>query len=296
MSESARFKKIGIKIKAQVFIYTIIAMIFFLTVFNVRLIYFLSMLVLSAFAFYYFISIKKKARNLEKMGGAGLFSSKKLKRLAIKEFLSWIFVIISLVLLFSPVNIFYEFAGRFLFSQSYGLKFNFEWTSFFMYYGILVFLSILAELIIALYYRFSEKGYPKDSGYGVWDYFLKKTTPQKLILLLALLSIASIIEEIVFRFTFFNILLIVDFGEYTLISILIITSLAFGLAHYQNGGWIYCVNSTMAGFVFGLAFINLGLWFAWALHFAWNFLIIFQMFLPKIYGKKTEPEVFKFNT
>jgi membrane protease YdiL (CAAX protease family) len=239
----------------------------------------LSLFLLSLFYFFY---IKYQAKKLNKYKN---LSEDTEKDLFFRETLSWLFVVASLMLLFSPINVFYEFLGKHIFSKLYGIQFNFDWVSFFMYYGILVLLSLLAELIIALYYRFSNKPYPKQSGYGMWDYFLKEITPQKVILLLGLLSVASIIEEIVFRFTFFNILIHLQL-QYSLLTILIISSVAFGLAHYQNGGWIYCVNSMMAGFVFGVAFIQLGMWFAWALHFAWNFLIVFQMFLPLIYGRK----------
>jgi membrane protease YdiL (CAAX protease family) len=60
----------------------------------------------------------------------------------------------------------------------------------------------------------------------------------------------------------------------------------FGFAHYSNGGYAYVINSTFAGFIFGLAFLEMGLLSAWILHFFWNFLVLFQMFFPKITGEK----------
>jgi membrane protease YdiL (CAAX protease family) len=150
------------------------------------------------------------------------------------------------------------------------------------YYFWLVIFAIVSETIIGLYYRYSTVEYPTESGYGIWDYFIEEPNYKKVILLLVLLGIASIFEEIVFRFFFINILIRFSVA---IPIIIIITALVFGLAHYNNGGWIYTVNSTFAGFIFAFTFIQFGLITVWILHFLWNFLVVYQMYLPQLYEK-----------
>jgi membrane protease YdiL (CAAX protease family) len=153
-----------------------------------------------------------------------------------------------------------------------------------MYFGILTIFAIISETIIGVYYYLAEeKSYPIETGYGIWDYFIINRSIRNYIVLFALLTVSAVMEEIIFRFILMNFLLRFNIG---IIYVVIITSILFGLAHYQNGGWIYCVNSVLAGFVFAIVFIEMGLITAWLLHLFWNFIVIFQMFLPLLYEKK----------
>jgi hypothetical protein len=63
-------------------------------------------------------------------------------------------------------------------------------------------------------------------------------------------------------------------------------SMIFGYAHFENGGWLYVINSFFAGLVFFFFFLQYGLLGSWALHFAWNFLVIAQMFANYIVEKQ----------
>jgi len=51
---------------------------------------------------------------------------------------------------------------------------------------------------------------------------------------------------------------------------LILTSLLFGIAHF-SGGFNYMLVATLAGFLYGLVYLNTGkIWYAISLHFCFN--------------------------
>ena len=69
---------------------------------------------------------------------------------------------------------------------------------------------------------------------------------------------------------------------------IIFSSLLFGLAHYTNGGWVFTINSTFAGFFFALCYLEMGLIGAWGLHFLWNFIVVTEMLVPAFFSKLQE--------
>ena len=271
--EKKVYKQIGKVILAQIILYTFLTLGFFLSIYDNPIIYFVSMLTLFILTFYLFLIYKKRDISI------------------LKQFLVWIFLITITILMFRPINIFYLLIGNFLLQDPIGMIYIFDTVKFFMYFGFLTIFAIVSETIIALYYYYSEeKIYPTETGYGIWDYFLKNRSIKNFVLLLALLTVSAVMEEIIFRFILMNFMLKFNIA---LIYAIIISSILFGLAHYQNGGWIFCVNSTFAGFIFSFAFVEMGLITAWFLHFFWNAIIIFQMFLPLLYEKK-KSDVFFF--
>lgn len=261
------FKKIGAGILAQIISYSVFTLAFFLSVYNDRLLYVIAFGGIFAIALFSFFRKQKTSTAKDKI-------------------LSFLYVIASLILLFLPFNIFYEILTNFLIQNPTGLKNSISWNDFWMYFGLLTFFAFISEFIIAtMYYYFAEKDYPVESGYGVWDYFLVDMSWKKGLILITLLMVSAVAEEIIFRYFLLNIFLML--GLYVILAVAI-ASILFGLAHYGNGGWIYCVNSTFAGIFFCLAFLQHGIMFAWALHFFWNFIVIIQMFLPKLYQQSEE--------
>jgi membrane protease YdiL (CAAX protease family) len=204
----------------------------------------------------------------------------------IKSIFYWIGFGIAIIFVVMPVNIF-ALLINLLIKEPIGLQAEFNPTSFWMFYGLLTLFAIISEFIIALYYHFQlRKGkvpFGDGYGYGMWDYFLRETTSRKIVLLILLLLVSAIAEEIIFRYMALN--FFIGIGIPILIAITI-SAVIFGLAHYSNGGWIYIVNSSFAGFIFALAFLEMGIITAWILHFMWNGLILFQMFIPKLYEIK----------
>lgn len=267
-NEKKIYQQIGKVILAQIVLYTFLTLGFFLSVYDNRIIYLTSMLTVLILTFYLFLRYTKRNSSLT------------------KRIITWLFLIVIIVLIFQPTNIFYDLLGKNLLQSPVGMIYIFDTVKFFMYFGLLTIFAIVSETIIGLYYYFSkEKLYPTETGYGIWDYFVVNRSIRNFILLLSLLTVSAVMEEIIFRFILMNFMLRFNIA---LIYVIIVSSLLFGLAHYQNGGWIYCVNSIFAGFIFAFVFVEMGLMTAWFLHFFWNFIVIFQMFLPLLYEKKVD--------
>lgn len=252
------------RIISQIIFYLFIIFIFFVVVYESPLIYISSLAGLfSLVLFLYFASHEKTAT---------------------KQVSYYFILIIIIALMFFPLNPFYELFGR-RFEDALGTHHSFDPILFGFYFFWLFIFAIISQTIIALYFRYKYGGVPVAEGYGTWDYFLDNTTFTKIFLLVVLLTVASIFEEIIFRYLIMNFLYGVGLP---LILVIIVSSVIFGLAHYGNGGWIYCINSTFAGFIFAFIFLDSGLLTAWFLHFLWNFLVIYQLFLPKLYGSTTQ--------
>lgn len=256
-------------IMAQIISYTFFTLAFFLSVYSDSVIYVISWIGIAILSFILFLK-RREELSLMKIG------------------VYWLFILFAFAMIFLPLNVFTILLDEILLPDPVGRETNFSFTLFFMYYGFLSLFAIISEFLIALYYRYQMeqgKALEKEEGYSIWHYFLIDTTFKKVLILLALLSIASVMEEIVFRYILGNVLLRFNLP---LFLVVIITSIIFGLMHYSNGGWVFTINSTFAGIFFFLAFYQMGLITAWLLHFLWNFLIIFQMFLPKLIGQPPE--------
>jgi len=250
----------------QTIIYSLIVLSFFISLYENRIVYISSLVGIFAISIYLYYRMYKRRSDFGQ--------------------LLYYFILLGILLLiFLPLNIFYVFIGEPLFNDAIGISFNFDFILFGYFYFWLTIGAIISQTIIALFYRFARHTIPESKGYGIWDYFLQDISIINVFLLLALLSVASIFEEIVFRFLIINIL---DVTGLNIILIIIISAIIFGLAHYNNGGWIFCINSTWAGIIFAISFIQMGILSAWFLHFLWNFLVVYQMFIPKIYEGVSE--------
>jgi membrane protease YdiL (CAAX protease family) len=92
-------------------------------------------------------------------------------------------------------------------------------------------------------------------------------------------AIAGAFEELIFRGFAFQ-ALVHNLGGPTAIAI---TSLIFGLAHVSNPGssLFSTMNTVLAGIWLGLAYLTTrSLWLATALHWSWNFSMVFIFGLP----------------
>jgi len=255
--EEKILKNIGRGLQSQIILYGFLTFAFFLAVYNYPEVYFISMLGILILALFMFFKDQQKPIN-------------------------YLIVIASLYLLFLPTNIFYQILIVGIFHNPIGLQVRFDLEAFFSYYGLLSLFAIIADTIIAVILYRQMKGKKikleeaKPYEYGVWDYFLIDTDWKKVLELFALLTVSAIAEEIIFRFFLINIF--TSFQMHFILAIFI-SSIIFGLMHYINGGWIFIINSTFAGIFFGFAFYYFGIVFSLTLHFFWNILVIFQMFI-----------------
>jgi membrane protease YdiL (CAAX protease family) len=145
------------------------------------------------------------------------------------------------------------------------------WTdSFWGFYGVLVFSSLLLDVVMSWKLYTSKEPVLgeepiEDTFFGS---FLVNRTPRKMILLFIMLCFAAMWEEIIFRFIVMNAL---NFFDIELIIIVIVSSLIFGLEHYKVGGWWHVVSSFLAGILFAFCFLNFGIEASAILHLFWNF-------------------------
>lgn len=255
--EKARLEAIGKAIYFQIILYLLFGLTFFIFIYENIFIYYISTIGVYIILIY-LIHLKRKSLSL------------------LWKFLSIIFICGFPIIIFFTYNIYHNIIFALLINPI-GLESNFDFNKIVMYYGYLTLFAILSEVIILFYYYKKYKGIPSEESYGLWGWFIKDLSWKKVFLLILLLSIASFFEEIMFRFMIINIGL--TFGIHLLILI-IASTIIFGLMHYQNGGWLYTINSTFAGIFFALCFIELGLYPVTFLHFLWNFLVVFQMLFP----------------
>lgn len=155
-----------------------------------------------------------------------------------------------------------------------------------VYYTLLVFGSFLTQfIIIQMLVRYKQKEIPiksDDDGGSLWDYFIQDATPKKTLTLILFLLVASLSEEIIFRYFLFQAILLpfqfIYWNIFGMILATAVTSLLFGIAHRSNGFFGYVVNSIIGGVFFGLFFYQWGLFGSWMLHFLWNFLVILDYY------------------
>jgi hypothetical protein len=225
----------------------------------------------------------------------------------------------------------------------------------------MVVFSVIAQIIILaiLIYinKYKQKVETEGEGYGIWDYFLRKPTLKKILAFFIFISVASLWEEIVFRYFLFQLIylgfttinfvvlmvliflvcpffiamssifiavytkkmketddnkelvlfhkrkndhvfvlvlatisipfllafyFISNIDLYMIVVVLYaltISSLAFGYAHSVNGFFGYVINSSLAGFFFGLFFYRHGLLAVWLLHLFWNFIVVVEYYI-----------------
>ena len=155
-------------------------------------------------------------------------------------------------------------------------------------YGWLTLFALVAMAIIVFYFkrktrskgtgRSMRESSKKDVVTPIFDNFIEQPTFRKILVLLFLLIIASFVEEVIYRYAVFNFIYLAlsAIPAISMIVATIASGLIFGWAHKDNGYVVYIVNSSLAGFVFAIMFVQYGLDGAWLLHFAWNLLVVFE--------------------
>lgn len=144
-------------------------------------------------------------------------------------------------------------------------------------YGILT-LFALAAVIITYYYLKSKRISIRSASSGdavssMFDYFITDTNWRKIMVLGALLFIAALVEEILYRYFLVNILFLFNVPIWLII---IVGAIAFGYAHEGNGFIIYVFNSTLAGIIFVSVFLYGGMMLSLGLHLMWNVLVVVE--------------------
>jgi uncharacterized protein len=99
------------------------------------------------------------------------------------------------------------------------------------------------------------------------------------VILFLLFLVSAAYEELLFRGFMFQALLH-NIGP---LAAVVITSILFGLAHYDNNNAsiFSTVNTILAGVWLGVAYlVTRSLWLATALHYSWNLVMVFVFGLP----------------
>jgi len=259
-------------ISYQIFTYTVVSMIFFMAVFSNTLIFYITAIVLILLGLIYFLKNREKLDTKRRIG-------------------FFILLNLAIIPLFASENILNTVITRFFLTDPIGLTMNFDGLMFWALYGLLGFFAIVSEFIVVFYLFKNRTLASEEEDLGMWSYFAMNPSIKKAIYLFSLLSVASIVEEIVFRFILINIGIKYNFP---IPLIVIVSSLVFGIAHFKNGNsWIFVPNPTFAGIMFSIAFLQMGLFSAWLLHFFWNFLVVFQMVIPVILEKTLQDKYMK---
>lgn len=184
--------------------------------------------------------------------------------------------------------------SQFYYQFDLSIDFITTWKIIFEYFGILSIVSFIIEFSVVIYYYYSPiRISPEDMNKTptLFEYFLTDRSAKKWFLLISLLVFASIYEEIVYRYFYINLFIfimgifIIPIVPSIYVSILL-ASFLFGMAHRENGGWSYVINSLFAGIIFSLCFIWYGIITSWILHLLWNMLIILQQLVTILWKEK----------
>lgn len=97
---------------------------------------------------------------------------------------------------------------------------------------------------------------------------ITKQTSRKTLLYYAYLISASYVEEFIFRYMLYE-LIVPSTG---IVIAIFITSIIFGFAHVFNGGISYVSASFLMGIILSLVYLECGIWGSMIVHLIWNIL------------------------
>lgn len=208
----------------------------------------------------------------------------------IKYYISFFAIILGLILFLLPTNIFY-FRLDVIFPLKWWdastLSSEFWLHKFWEYYGWLTIFSFISMVLTILYLK--RKNIRISSGSGgdkvssIFQYFIERPTFKKIFILSMLLIVASFMEEIIYRYTIFNFMLLI---QIPFVLAVLISALIFGVAHSGNGFIIYVINSSFAGIFFAICFYEYGLIASWLLHLFWNVLVVVEQYITLLGSRR----------
>ncbi len=153
------------------------------------------------------------------------------------------------------------------------------------YYGIAVLLAFLSQTTyyIVLYTRNVILIKPRE----IYNELVYPPSRKNFVVLSIFLLVEATYEEVIFRAIPFWI------GSYFLPNfiLIIISSIIFGLFHYRNAGWFGVIDSGMAGVIFAMCFVKLGLFSSIVIHVAWNSIQMVELYVANIRMEMTHNEL-----
>ena len=150
-------------------------------------------------------------------------------------------------------------------------------------YGAMTLIGVITSLIVSYYNKrkmmwklrrfLPIQSTDKDIVVSIFYYFLKDPTAGKSITLFLFLTLASLVEEILYRFILVDVL---SFAGINIIVVVIISMAVFGWGHIENGNWAYIVNSAGCAAIFAIVGLQFGLLAGWTLHGFWNAFVVLE--------------------
>ena len=167
-----------------------------------------------------------------------------------------------------------------------GPNFNFYGISTSFDYGIIFFFLIFMGVFILINRQESTNKESKNGNLTqIFKFLTTNPSTNKKLLLLMLISSLTLCEEVFFRYLLIN--MIISYTNLDLLFTIMLVSLVFALLHILNhkklnkNTIIHLNICFFYSVIFSITMISNGLFFAWILHYFWNFLLVFQVIVKK---------------
>ena len=161
----------------------------------------------------------------------------------------------------------------------YGISTSFDYNIIFYFFIFIMFFFLLNRL------KPSNKKSKNGDFAQIFNFLTNNPSIYKKCLLLILISSLTLFEEVFFRYLLINV--IISYTNLDLFFTIMMISLIFALLHMINhkkldkNAIIHLNICFFYSIIFSITLISNGLFFAWLLHFFWNFLLVFQVFIKK---------------
>ena len=163
--------------------------------------------------------------------------------------------------------------------NSYGISTSFD-SSIIFYFLIFIGLFVLIDRL-----KPSNKESRNGNFTQIFKFLMNNPSTYKKLLLLLLISLLTLYEEVIFRYLLINV--IISYTNLDLFFTIMLVSITFTLLHIFNhkkldkNTFIHLNICFFYSIIFSVTMISNGLFFAWLLHFFWNFLLVFQILFEK---------------
>lgn len=152
---------------------------------------------------------------------------------------------------------------------------------------IIIFYFLLFIGIFVLINRLKPSNKKSKNGNftQIFKILMNNPSTYKKLLLLLLISLLTLYEEVIFRYLLINV--IISYTNLDLFFTIMLVSLTFTLLHVFNHkklDKITIIHLNICFFysiIFSITMISNGLFYAWLLHFFWNFLLILCIIAKK---------------
>ncbi len=161
----------------------------------------------------------------------------------------------------------------------YGISTSFDYSIIF-YFLLFIGLFILINRL-----KPSDKESKNGNFTQIFKFLMNNPSTYKKLLLLLLISLLTLYEEVIFRYLLINV--IISYTNLDLFFTIMLVSITFTLLHIFNhkkldkNAIIHLNICFFYSIIFSITLISNGLFFAWLLHYFWNFLLVFQVIVKK---------------